>query len=108
MVTKYQCFQHTTTKKPEVWSRLALRETATSKSLAELPESYTEVTPSVLLNNNVPVPDEHGEMRDDESALDRAIAEEVVWLENVKHIANQKSLQDRKQVSLSAHHSNKD
>ena len=87
MVKKYQCFQHATTEKSEVWPRLALRETATSKSLAELPGSYTEVTPSALSNKNVPVSDERGEMRGDGSALDRAIAEEVVWLENVKDIA---------------------
>ncbi|KAJ7361937.1 hypothetical protein OS493_014584 [Desmophyllum pertusum] len=59
---------------------------ANSKSVAELPESYTEVAPAVLLNKTPSVPETCGPLHGDVSAINHAIKEEFKWLENVNGI----------------------
>ena len=109
--TGISMFQHSTSEVPgNSRGCVAISQTmANSKSVAELPESYTEVAPAVLLNKTPSVPETCGPLHGDVSAINHAIKEEFNWLENVNGIiVSQSSLEDKKTVSWAAYHSTTD
>ena len=105
--TGISMFQHATAELPgDERPSIVLEQTVTggTKSVVELPNTYAEVTPAVLPNKYVPVPETLGQMRGDGNIVEQAIKKEFTWLETTKEIANQENLQDDQQMSWSAHH----
>ncbi len=80
-----------------------------TKSVAELPESYSEVPPVVLPSKNPLVPKVQSDMRGDGQIVARAVAEEFKWLEDVKETVSNDSqgLPQNKSISWLVHHSNR-
>ncbi len=80
-----------------------------TKSVAELPESYNEVSPVVLPSKNPSVPKVQSDMRGDGQIVTRVVAEEFEWLEDVKETVSNdgQGLPQNKSISWSIHHSNR-
>ena len=77
-------FQHTTNEIPGS-SRGCVnisQTTANTKSVAELPVSYTEVAPAVLPNKTPPVPETSSQLQGGRT-FNRAMEKELDWLEDV-------------------------
>ncbi|KAK2551127.1 hypothetical protein P5673_028053 [Acropora cervicornis] len=82
--------------------------TANTKSVAELPASYTEVAPAVLPNKTPPVPETSSQLQGG-STVNRAMEKELDWLEDVNGtIKSHPSLEDKKTISWAAYHSTTD
>ena len=108
--TRISMFQHTTTEVPgnSQGCVTVSQTTADTKSVAELPASYTEVAPAALLNKTTPVPEKRSQLRGDEIIINHAMAREVSRLESMHStITTQANLED-KHVSWAAYHSNED
>ena len=108
--TGISLFQHTTNEIPGS-SRGCVnisQTTANTKSVAELPVSYTEVAPAVLPNKTPPVPETSSQLQGG-STVNRAMEMELDWLEDVNGtIKNHPSLEDKKSISWAAYHSTTD
>ena len=79
-----------------------------TKSVVELPESYSQVPPVVLPNKNPLVPEVQSNMRGDGQIVAKAIEEEFKWLEDVKETisGDEEGLPQNKTISWSVYHSN--
>ena len=96
--TGISMFQHTTTEIPgSSWGCVNISQTtASTKSAAELPVSYTEVAPAVLPNKTRLVPEISGQLRGG-STVSRAMEKELDRLEDVNGtIKNPQVLRTRK------------
>ena len=82
--TGISLFQHTTNEIPGSSQGCVniSQTTVNSKSVAELPVSYTEVAPAVLPNKTPPVPETSSQVQGG-STVNRALKEELDWLEDV-------------------------
>ena len=109
--TGISLFQHSTTELPgNTRENVTMSQTAANtKSVAELPVSYSQVAPAVLPNKTPPIPETTGQLQEGESTVNRAMEREMIWLEDVSDtITNQPSLEEKKNVSWAAHHSTTD
>jgi len=86
--TGISLFQHATIGLPgTARGRIAIEKTETStKSVAALPESYSEVPPVVGQSVNAPIPEMSGTLQGDENAIIHSLREEKSWLENMNNI----------------------
>ena len=111
--TGVSLFQQPTAQVPGVCRNRVSLDQATStctKSVSELPESYSQVPPVLLPSKNPSVPVVQSDMRGNGEIVAKAIAEEFDWLEEVKETisnANQ-GLPQKKCISRSVYHSNQD
>ncbi|KAL9954824.1 hypothetical protein ACROYT_G042404 [Oculina patagonica] len=110
--TGISMFQHSTAEVPgNERARVNVSQTseANTKSVAELPKSYTEVAPAVLPNKTPPVPATRNQLQGEDRIVNNAMKEELNWLENVNSITvNQPSLGENKNISWAAYHSTTD
>ena len=92
-------------------SRVFLDQTTSTgtKSVAELPESFSQVPPVVLPSKNPSVPVVESNMQGDGQIVARAVADEFKWLEDVKETVAKdgQGLPQNKTISWSVHHSNR-
>ena len=85
--TGISLFQQPTVQVPGVCRSRVFLDQATStgtKSVAELPESFSQVPPVVLPSKNPSVPVVESNMQGDGQIVARAVADEFKWLEDVK------------------------
>lgn len=105
-------FQHSTAEVPgneRAQVNVSQTSEANTKSVVELPKSYTKVTPAVLPNKTPPVPETRNQLQGEENTVKNAIKEELNWLENVNGITgNQPSLGENENISWVAYHSTTD
>ena len=78
-----------------------------TKSVVELPESYSQVPPVVLPTKNPLVPEVQSNMRRDGQIVAQAIEDEFKWLEDVKETVSdeREGLPQNKTISWSVYHS---
>lgn len=108
--TGISLFQHSTDEIPDSSRRCIniSQPTANTKSVAELPTSYTEVAPAVLPNKTPPVPETSSQLQGG-STVNRAMEKELDWLEDVNGtIKRHPSLEDKKTISWAAYYSTTD
>lgn len=110
--TGVSLFQQPTVQVPGGCRNRVSLDHATStgtKSVAELPESYSQVSPVVLPSKNPSVPVVQSDMQGDGQIVAKAIAEEFEWLEDVKETVSNdgQGLPQKKCISWSAYHSNR-
>ena len=111
--TGISLFQQPTAQVPGVCRNKVSLDQATStvtKSVSELPESYSQVPPVLLPSKNPSVPLVQSDMRGNGKIVAKAIAEEFEWLEEVKEVVLNASqgLPQKKCISWSVYHSNQD
>ena len=111
--TGVSLFQQPTAQVPGVCRNRVSLDQATStgtKSVSELPESYSQVPPVLLPNNNPSLPLVQSDMRGNGKTVAKAITQEFQWLEEVKEAVLNASqgLPQKKCISWSVYHSNQD
>ena len=103
-------FQRPSVRLPgEKCEPLVIDQTSPSgKTVSQLPEAYTRLSPVVLRDKDPPVPENHAETKGDLNALISATKEEFQWLDTVMDIADREgSFSSDKSVSWGAYHSSK-
>lgn len=110
--TGISLFQQPTVQVPGVCRSRVFFDQATStgtKSVAELPESFSQVPPVVLPSKNPSVPVVECDMQGNGQIVARAVADEFKWLEDVKETVAKdgQSLPQNKTILWSVHHSNR-
>ena len=111
--TGVSLFQQPTAQVPGVCRNRVSLDQATStgtKSVSELPESYSQVPPVLLPNKNPSVPLVQSDMRGNGKTVAKAITQEFEWLEEVKEAVSNASqgVPKKKCISWSVYHSNQD
>ena len=78
--TGISLFQHTTTDIPgNSQEGVTMSQTAANtKSVVELPVSYTQVAPAALPNKTHPIPETTGRLQEDESTVNHAMEKEMI------------------------------
>lgn len=111
--TGISMFQHATSDMPgTLRRRLDISQARTaSNTLAELPESYTQVMP-VVLQDNVPVSESYSKQQTTSSEEEENVSDPVIedkpWLDNVNAISKHSTEDIPNDVSWAAYHSTKE